>query len=154
MQDIHVVRTYSAVDFVDHTVVFHGWTMKCVQTVWCPSSCVFTALLPMPSVADAWLGWSVASVTSVCLCVCLCVHCQKRRRAINTKLGTHKLYGRHWLWDQNVKVTRLWSVLKAWVCTSIWLLRFLVKQILHCCLSISWKSWVIFNRDFDWVGDF
>jgi len=46
------------------------------------------AFLPTPVVADAWVGWSVASV-------CMCLHCKRKTTwAINTKLDTCILYCR------------------------------------------------------------
>jgi len=54
--------------------------------------------LPTPAVNDAWLERSVASVT-LCVCLwvfsCVCPRCKRKMTwAINTKLGTHTVFGR------------------------------------------------------------
>jgi len=80
----------------------------------------------------------------VCMCLCLCQCLRSERKttwAINTKLGTPLLYDRTSacidleVKRSRVKVTGLWSVLPAWVCMSIWLLRFLVVFYRHVCAA-------------------
>jgi len=47
----------------------------------------------MPVVADVWVEQSVSSVT-LCVCLCVSAHCKRKTTlAINSKLGTHALYG-------------------------------------------------------------
>jgi len=88
----------------------------------------------------------VCVCASVCACVracvCVCPRCERKTAwAINTKLDTHIRLSRHSAWiDLEVKrskinVTELWSVLPAWVCMSIWQLRFLVHIRIHIPVS-------------------
>jgi len=69
----------------------------------------------------------------LCASVCLCVRTLKE---INLSYQYQAWYiyspsqdlGMHWPWGQKFKVTGLWNVLPAWVCMSLWLLRFLVRR--------------------------
>ena len=72
-------------------------------------------------------------ISGICDFVHLCVLAVKGKRLELSapKLGTHILCGRssvmHWPGGKKANFTGLWSVLLAWVCMSIWLLRFLVR---------------------------
>ena len=70
------------------------------------------------------MGWVIVDI-----CDFVCPHSKRKTTwAINTKLGTHIFYGRTLACIDRVqedKVTGLWSVLPAWVCVSIWQLRFI-----------------------------
>jgi len=76
------------------------------------------------------------------VCLCLSTLCKKTARAINTKLGRDTVQvGRSACIDpgverSKVKVTRLWSVLLAWVCLSIRLLGFL-HDIVMCWYTVN-----------------